>query len=197
MHTLKIKNKEIPELLEAPVPDFPKYVSQIINLANQNAQGTRPKVVGQMSELVNTSKSKSLEDWEKWYSENYPNAIQEATKKIWEMVKHLKNAIGLIDEKMVETWAKDLVVVKTFLGIRFQEAILIKVAEYFKLGYRLSVPEEESKGIDGWIGKKPVSIKPDTYKTMMALPEFIEVKMIFYSKEKNGIIIEFDDIIDK
>ena len=30
---------------------FPKYTTQLMNLANQTAQGTRPKVVGQMSEL--------------------------------------------------------------------------------------------------------------------------------------------------
>lgn len=31
--------------------EFPKYTSQLINLANQNAQGSRPKTVGQLSEL--------------------------------------------------------------------------------------------------------------------------------------------------
>ena len=35
--------------------DFPKYTSQLINCANQNAQGTRPKQVGQLSELFPTS----------------------------------------------------------------------------------------------------------------------------------------------
>ena len=32
--------------------NFPKYTTQIINQASQNMQATRPKVVGQMSELI-------------------------------------------------------------------------------------------------------------------------------------------------
>jgi hypothetical protein len=195
MYSIKIKNKEIPELLDAAIPEFPKYVTQILNLANQNAQGTRPKIVGQMSELVSKSNSRSLKDWEEWYSANYPNAIKEATQRVWAMVEQLKEAILKIDSKMVERWVGDLVIAKTFFGIRFQEAILKKVAEYFKLSYKLSTPEEEAQGIDGWIGNTPISIKPDTYKTMKNLPESIGIAMIYYSKEKDGIRIEADEFI--
>ena len=44
---IKLTNEQIREALDIESPAFPKYVTQIINLANQNAQGTRPKVVGQ------------------------------------------------------------------------------------------------------------------------------------------------------
>jgi len=49
---VKITNEEIKELLGVKSFEFPKYSTQIINLANQNAQGTRPAVVGQMSDLI-------------------------------------------------------------------------------------------------------------------------------------------------
>src|SRR3989344_4538581 len=49
---LKIKNAELIKELIGEVKDFPKYTTQIINLANQNSQGTRPRVVGQLSELI-------------------------------------------------------------------------------------------------------------------------------------------------
>lgn len=52
MKTIKISNTEILSLLDAEASDFPKYATQILNLANQNAQGTRPSVVGQMSDLI-------------------------------------------------------------------------------------------------------------------------------------------------
>ena len=38
---IKLSNEEIRKTLEIEEPSFPKYVTQIINLANQNAQGTR------------------------------------------------------------------------------------------------------------------------------------------------------------
>ncbi len=41
---VKISNKEIKELLGITSFEFPKYSTQILNLANQNAQGTRPSV---------------------------------------------------------------------------------------------------------------------------------------------------------
>jgi len=44
-------------------------------------------------------------------------------------------------------WVKDLVIVKTFLGLKFQEAILKKGAEMRKTDYRLSDNTDESKGL--------------------------------------------------
>ena len=49
---IKLTNEEIREYFDIESPEFPKYVTQILNLANRNAQGTRPKVVGQMSNLI-------------------------------------------------------------------------------------------------------------------------------------------------
>ena len=46
-----LKNENIESYNDSDTFRFPKYTSQLINWANQNAQGTRPVVVGQMSEL--------------------------------------------------------------------------------------------------------------------------------------------------
>ncbi|MCI0329522.1 MAG: MjaI family restriction endonuclease [candidate division Zixibacteria bacterium] len=192
MSKLKLSNEEIREYLGSSSPQFPKYTTQIINLANQNAQGTRPKVVGQLSELIQKFPGKTLAEWEKWYLKNHPEAISIATAKIAEMLSRLKEAMNKIDQKLVEQWVKDLVIVKTFVGLRFQEAILKKVADQKSEKYKLATPEEESKGIDGFIGKTPVSIKPATYKSKQALGESIETEIIYYTKKKDGIEIEFD-----
>ncbi len=42
------------------VLEFPKYTTQLMNLANQNSQGTRPKVVGQMSDLIQEFDGKKI-----------------------------------------------------------------------------------------------------------------------------------------
>ncbi len=183
----KIKNEEIRELLNIETPEFPKYATQIINLANQNAQATRPKVVGQMSELIKEFTGKSIEEWEKWYINKHPEAIDEATKKIVEMINNFREVISQIDENLVRQWVRDLVIVKTFIGLKFQEAILKKIADKFELNYRLSTPEEESKGIDGYIGNIPVSLKPITYKQKEMLPEEIVIDIIYYEKKKDGL----------
>ena len=192
---IKISFKEIEKYLDAKSEEFPKYVAPLINLANQYAGGTRPRVVGKMSELIKRFSGKTLPEWEKWYLKQKPEAIESATQKIFNTLENLKNAINKIDKEIVKQWVKDLVIVKTFIGLKFQEIILKKGAEIKKTTYRFSTPEEESRGIDGYIGDIPVSIKPITYKTKSYLPENIQVKIIYYQKLKDGIEVEYKEII--
>jgi hypothetical protein len=193
---IKLSNEEIRGYLDIETPEFPTYTTQLLNLANQNAQGTRPKIVGQMSELIQHFTGKTLAEWEHWYLKQKPDAIRNATERILQMLKNLKNAIEKIDQDMVENWVRDLVIVKTFMGLRFQEAIFKKAAEIKGVNYRLSDFKEESKGIDGYIENIPVSIKPGTYKVKAALREDIGVKIIYYEKVKNGIEVDYGEVID-
>lgn len=192
--TMKIilKNDKITQDVVGKIVEFPKYTTQIMNLANQNAQGTRPKVVGQMSELITQFPNKTFDEWVKWYNERMPNAIDAATEKVYSMVKSIDNAASKIDKNMVRKWIEDLVLTKTFTGFRFQESILKEISKIKGVKYKVATPDEESKGIDGFIGEIPVSIKPITYKTMSRLPESISIKMIYYEKLKNGIKVEYD-----
>ena len=193
---LTIKNEELLELNESSTPQFPKYTSQLINLANQNAQGTRPKVVGQLSELFQEYQKNTdeifIDIWKKWYLSKYPKAIEDATNRIYEQIQNLKNAITLIDRNMIQKWVEDLIITKTYNGLYIQKAILSKIAKIKQKDFRLAKTEEEAIGIDGYIDNVPYSIKPDTYKTMSRLSESIEVKIIYYTKTKSGIEIEFD-----
>ena len=192
-----LKNESIEAYNESNAYSFPKYTSQLINWANQNAQGTRPVVVGQMSDLfpefMASGKDITIDSWRKWYTERYPDAFEKATDKIYAQIQNLKNAILLIDREMVEKWVEDLVIYKTFNGLYVQKAILASLAERKGTTYRLATPDEESAGIDGFVGTIPYSVKPDTYKTMGRLSEEIAVKMIYYTKTKTGLKIEVED----
>lgn len=191
---IKIKNSELIEEISGEAKQFPKYTTQIINLANQNSQGTRPKVVGQLSELIQQCPHKEYEKWKEWYLAKHPNAIDDATKKILGMIEELRKAINKIDEQTVRKWVENLVVDKTFIGLKFQEAILKRVAKIKNTSYRLASSQEESKGIDGFIGGIPVSIKPITYKTKNMLREEIKAKVIFYEKVKDGINVDMEQL---
>lgn len=193
-----IKNDILLEYNEIDPPDFPKYTSQLINWANQNAQGTRPRVVGQLSELFPEYMSEeddiSISTWESWYLSKYPDAMKIATDKIYAQVQNLKKAIQLIDYEMIDMWVHDLVIEKTFNGLYVQKAILAFLSETQKTDYRLANPDEEAMGIDGYVGDIAYSIKPSTYKAMEnILPETIDVKMVFYDKRKSGLFIEVEE----
>lgn len=191
---VKISIEEIRRYLDIETPEFPKYAAPLINLANRFSQGTRPRVVGQMTELIKDFSGKTLAEWEQWCLEQKREEITTATEKILKMLNNFKKAIDKIDQTMIEKWVRDLIIVKTFLGLRFQEAILKRGAEIKGTGYRLSNPDEESKGIDGFIGDIPVSIKPRTYETKAELLEHIEGKVIYYDKLDDGIEVDYGEI---
>ena len=190
---IKLPSGRIRALLDMDPLQLPAYTSQILNLANQNAQGTRPRIVGQMSELIQEFSGRSVREWEDWYLARYGERLTIARERIRSMVAKLKEAINLIDDQMIDAWLRDLVIVKTFVGLRFQEAILAEVASKLNTDYRLADPDEESKGIDGFVGKSAVTIKPITYKTKSQLQEQLPSTIVYYEKVKNDLRIEFDE----
>ncbi len=192
---IKIRNKDLFEENRRKNP-YPKYVTQLINLANFNAKATIPKKVGQLSELFKECNCKSFEEWKNYYLQRYPKAIDNATKRIMEMLKKLSQAMNDIDESLVRLWVEDLILFKTFIGLNIQVLIIKKLASILNKSYKLSTPEEEAKGIDGFIDNIPISIKPYSYKSKKTLPENIEVRIVFYKKYKNGIKINVDQLLD-
>lgn len=193
MKKVKLSFERIWQILTGRETKFPPYVSPLLNLANRFAQATRPQVVGQMSDLIREFPGKTLEEWEKWYLERKPDAINEATERIAEMLRKFRETLDAISEETIKDWVKDLVIVKTFIGLRFQEAILYTISRETGKEYRVASREEESKGIDGYIGNTPVSIKPKTYEVeAKRLAEDIKVPVIYYVKTKDGIYFEYN-----
>ena len=188
---IKIKNSEVEQLSNAAMYPFPKYTTMLINQINQTAQGTRPKVVGQMSELIQEFDGQTLEEWIEWYNEQQPEAIDKATDRIYDMFLAMQKAFTQVDKPMIRKWVEDLVYTKTFCGLKFQEAILKHIAGELGVNYRLATIEEEAQNVDGYINEKPVQIKAITYK-LKNTAEVIDVPIIFYDKKKDGIVIEYE-----
>jgi len=191
--------------------EFPKYTTQIMNLASGNAGATRPRAVGQMSELfpeyINEAKANSeeisVDAWSEWYlekrnKEGETDTVEKAVKKVLSAVDDLRGAIDLIDEELVTKWVEDLLYNKTYNGLYVQEAIFKFLAMKNKTTYRMATPEEEAKNIDGFLGEGEnevaYQIKSDTYlATKRSLMEEIPVKIISYEKKKQGLKIYVED----
>jgi len=189
----KISNKELVAELTGRDSTFPKYTTQLLNQANTWSKATSPPVVGKMTELFKefTLQQNTYEEWRRWYLARKPEAIANATAKIRKMLDNMSRAIDLIDDELVKAWVDDLVVVKTFAGLKVQQPILSRLAKMSGTSYRVATPSEESKGIDGYIGERPVSIKPISYKQMSRLSESIRVPIVYYEKkDKKGIEVD-------
>lgn len=196
----RISNQEIQRLVAPNSPEFPKYVTQLLNLVNNNAQGTRPSVVGQMTELLTKSKARTVAEWRSYYDKEKPNGIAAATDKIKRKLVEMQSAMASITDEMVESWVEDLVYTKTFTGLRVQEVILSYLAEQMgDVEYRVATAKEESQGIDGWIKGCPIQVKAITYRTSMARSsEEIKVPIVYYEKKKEGLFIEYpEDLLEQ
>ena len=176
-------------------PAYEKYVSPLINLANRFAQATRRNQVGQVSELIRQCPAQDYEGWRDWYLTRHPTAIDQATDRIVSMLERMRDAMNDIDRDTVRRWVTELVLEQTYVGLRVERAILEEAAQRLGRTLRLSSPEDESRGIDGYLDGRPVSVKPSTYKTMDALRETIDARMIYYEKKSNGsIIADLDEV---
>ena len=195
MIRIKISGKEVKEHLNIPDVRFPMYVKQIINLANLTSKATRPRNVGQMTELIKQFTGKTYFEWCDFYEDRHPNAIEYATQKICEMIKKFKSILDLIDEKIVRRWVEDLVKNKTFTGLKFQEAIFKELSTTKGLPYRLADVYEEAKGIDGYVGDQAYQVKSKFNKVGHYPKTPVEgVINIYYQRSSGGgLIFEFDE----
>lgn len=187
---IKADLSEVFQEITGQLSRFPRYTTQLMNIANQNSQGTRPRQVGQLSELIQNVPVKTYDAWKEWYESQYGHKIEGAVDKIHEMIENFKEAILQIDEEMIRKWVEDLIYVKTAEGFIIQEFILKTVAERMNSDYRVATPEEESRCIDGYIGDIAVQVKPKSYQLMKpTVHENIDVELIEYEKTNDYLKI--------
>lgn len=190
----KIEIDRIYEASNIEPYDFPKYTTQLLNLANQNSQATRPRVVGQMSELIKEADPETFNEWKNWYLNRHPDAIQKAKAKIKDQIEKLRRVIDLIDDEMIEAWLKDLILVKTAEGLLIQKAVFEHLSAKTGLSHDVATPEEESVGIDGYLGGIPVSIKPESYKQKTSTKhEEIDAVLVFYKKTERYLHVTYNE----
>jgi hypothetical protein len=169
------------------------YIGSVINLGNSFSQATRPKNVGQLSDLIQIFRDSdcdhSTKEWERFYDEKIgKHKIEQASDKIWEYVLRIKENLNSLSKEDVYEWTSDLIINKTFSGLQLQLDILEMICD--NGNYRLANSEEEAKGIDGFVNGEPVSIKPHTYKkTIQSGKESIPYRIIYYKQTKNGLIV--------
>jgi hypothetical protein len=109
MKSFKIKYGEIQNGITEITIDFPKYTTQLLNLANQNKQGTMHGVVGHLSDLIQEIPRQKLQ-------------------RVGRLVFTRKSECRCRCNKT-------------------------KLSDRLDTPYRSASPEEESQGIDGYIGE--------------------------------------------
>lgn len=193
----KIDTSQKSNFTQAKEREFPKYTTQLMNLANQNSQATRPKNVGQLSDLISEINPDSLDEWKAEYTKRHPDAVEEATEKVLNHIENLVEALSKIDENMVKSWIEELIFEKTASGLITEKTILKKLADQFEVPYRNSTCQEESEFIDGYLSNVPVQVKPESYKANTSTEnEDIDVHIIYYKETNKYITIYYEEELE-
>lgn len=195
----KVNNRSIKELLGIADQVFPKYSRPLMVSANTFARSTDKKIVGHVSTLIKEIKPKSLEEWIITHTELYPDALDIASKKLFDKLQDFKSVIETLSIEDVKRWMKEFLYEKTYMGLSIQKAILTLLSRKYQIEYRESTETEEGKDIDGWLGTIKVSVKPISYKDMKHLPYRVndDVHVICYEKKDNSVIIVYSPELEE
>jgi|LSQX01.2.fsa_nt_gb hypothetical protein len=190
---ITIDQNTVCELLGVEPASFPTYVGPLLNLANRFSRATRPPVVGQMTDLIKEANPDTFEEWKCWYLERWPGAIDDAADRMMEKLERFKEVLAALDEDTVYEWLYDLIVVKTYQGLQVQDIVIQKVAEQLQKPWRCSTSNDEARGIDGFIGETPVSVKPSTITLTPNIKDKLPDCIIIYTKTSAGLRVTFDE----
>ena len=166
MNVIKLTARHYEES-EKNLRPWPKYYTQLLNVASSNSKAASPKNVGSVKEAFTKMREQgipgTLSNWIKFYNKTYgKDKLVAAADKIYTMLQKME--IKHISRDYCGEYIKELVYNKTQMGLGGEERAVIAVAGYYNLKYKFSTPQEESKGIDAWlVGKNkdvPIQVKP-------------------------------------
>ena len=121
---IKLTPKTLQTWVMGDCPSYAKYVSPFINMANRYSQATRPKRVGQLTELIRECRPNDCDAWRAWYLHRKPDSIDSAVGMVVAKLELIKEALSGIDEPTVRCWIKELMFEKTYVGLRLERAVL-------------------------------------------------------------------------
>jgi hypothetical protein len=157
------QNVSIRKILKKKDIGYPTYYYGLINTANKTTGATRSCNVGKMHSLIKELNPKSLPDWKRKHSKLYPDAFSIVRGKILSYLSSIGIQDSVIQEEYsfyVDEFINNLLFEQTYSGLKIQEIIIRKVSSMMRKSYHWSAGSDDSKGIDGYIGDIPVSIKP-------------------------------------
>jgi len=144
--------------------EWPKYSTQLLNVAGQNCKVFDVKKVGSAKETWLEMRSQGIrgtfENWCNFYnSKPFVHNIPAQAQKLYEMIQKMQ--VGGITLEMCEDYIKEVIYNKTHMGMAGEEMAVEAVGQHLGKTVRFSTAEEESQGIDGWVGEIPVQVKPN------------------------------------
>ena len=188
---IRVSGGEREQIVRGFQEGFPKYTTQILNIANQNARSTRPECVGNMSDIITEFRNKypdgKYEEWVRFYEEEYDGeeALSESAAQLHEMVEKMEEAIAQIDQEMAHRYIRQLVLYKTYMGesADIEEVVIAKLEQV----YGTDIEVTPDSWILGRLRDVPFVVESLHSGVEEQPPE--NVATVYYREESNNSII--------
>ena len=173
--------------------EFPDLTSDLISLANHLSKATTRKKLGNPTSVIEEFEGKTFEDWERFYEQKRPGALDTASREIYDVMAKLRKALELVDKELVRHWVEEAVLKRTYAVWRIQETILRHIAKRQGKPFRQADDQESEAGIDGFIDECPFSVRPISHY-FKGPPEEqdAQVDVVYFEKAKSGLKVYYD-----
>jgi hypothetical protein len=179
--------------------EYPKYFKLQVNMANQVSRATSKKNIGNLNEIftrfrsVTKTQDQTVENWKAYYTSLNPEAIETAIQKVSAKYLEIIQNVGNPNTKklnkhlstLIATWVESLIIEKTYNGMMAQVQVLSQLAQYNSMKITRATSQEDSRGIDAYIGSTSVNVKPVSYNPVKVTAD----QVVYYRTDAGKLII--------
>lgn len=192
--TININSEDVESFIGIKSIEFRIYVPTLLNQINAWSKATNKEHVGHLNELMIRYGKQGYKDWRKCYLRSHKSRIENSTDLVYQKLKKVKQALNSIDHATIKQYIEDLVLVKTYRGFKIQQLIFKRIKVEYGAQFKRASTRDESRGIDGYINTKPVSVKPVSYRRQAKLHDTDDVPIVFYKFKAKCLEVDLSNI---
>ena len=142
------------------------------------------RCVGDMTKIVSSSKSKTIEEFRNEYlNSEYGYKFIKSRENYVDFInsRHMDNRY--YTNEFIREYFERKVINESFVGIKNQNLICDYLAKKFNTTWKIATTVEDSNGIDAYIGDKPIQVKPISYSGNSS-------KFVYYDNQNDKIMYD-------
>ena len=164
-------------------------IIHLLHLASKEMPQKEPDFANKFSEIVHEQGDGHENEFYNWYEDQKKDSLKESTDRMMSTLTMLKKEIHKIHREDVESYCRSQLLSDSWIGLDAKEGILKKIAMEKKTIYRTG---EKDSSIDGYIGEKPVIIRPYQRHHDDIDDEVTHATTIFYRLNKDGMDLFYE-----
>ena len=189
MEHIKVRESEFSLLSGEELSHPNQKIIHLLHLASRELPEKEPDFAEKFSEICNEQAEGHENEFNSWYEDHKASSFEESVSSMMQALIMLKKEIHKIDRKDVENYCRNQLITDSWIGKDAKEGILKIIAHEKKSFYSTG---ETGSSIDGFIGERPVIIKPYRRENNTSEDEVTHATSVFYKLNRDGIELFYE-----